>query len=100
LKQNFVHWPARADNHNARNDIIRHRIIVNLPVVQNAPTEPGISSLTRSLSHATVYKKLGFIWNELLKNVASSHFFLDAKNKFEARISALVQVKQNLNEIK
>jgi hypothetical protein len=33
-------------------------------------------------------------------NVASSQFFLDAKNEIEARIAAEMQIKQNLNKIK
>jgi len=46
------------------------------------------------------YKKLGFIWTESLKKCCSVPILLDAKNKFEACIAAVVQVKQNLNEIK
>jgi hypothetical protein len=100
LKQNFVHWPARADNHNDRNDIIRHRIIVNLPLVQTTPLGPG-NQFPCSLSQLAllINSSVSFGPNSL-KNVASSHFFLDAKNKFEACIAAVKRVKQNLNEIK
>jgi hypothetical protein len=95
LKQNFVHWPARADNHNDRNDIIRHRIIVNLPLVQTTPLGPG-NQFPCSLSQLAllINSSVSFGPNSL-KNVASSHFFFGCKkNNFEACIAAVKQVNK------
>jgi hypothetical protein len=100
LKQNFVHWPARADNHNARNDIISHRIIVNLCLVQTTPIGPGISSPTRSHSMPLFIKAQFHLDRVTQKVLLRPLLFWDAKNKFDACIAAIKQIKQNLNEIK